>query len=50
LVGVGAEPIQFLVWMGGDPHVWEGPRIQWADWQDPGAMLFILHDVTEEKE
>jgi hypothetical protein len=30
--------------------VWGGPRIRWADRWDSGATLFVVDDVTEEKE
>lgn len=31
-----------LVWRGGEPHAWGGPRICWADRQDLRAMVFVL--------
>lgn len=49
-LGVGTEPSRPLVRVGGDPHAWGRPWIRWANWQDPGAMLFVLDDVTLEKE
>jgi hypothetical protein len=32
------------------PKVWGGPRIEWADPQNPGATVFALDDAVERSE
>lgn len=43
----GENSSRSLVREGGDPHVWGGPRIQWADRRDPKATAFALADEVE---
>ena len=36
--------------MGGNLQAWQGPRIRWANRQDPEATIFALDDEVEDEE
>jgi hypothetical protein len=47
--GVGAGPSQALVRVGDEPLAWGGPRIWWAETQNPELTFFILDDGRRRK-
>lgn len=48
--GVGVRPSQSLVQVGDEPHAWGGPRIRWAERQNPELTFFVLDDREEAKD
>jgi hypothetical protein len=44
------ESSRDLTRASGGPEAWGRARIEWADPQNPGAMVFTLDDVTEGSE
>jgi hypothetical protein len=40
-------PCHVLVWVGGEPHAWGGPRIRWGKRQNPKSVFFVLDDKEE---